>query len=555
MSTKTYAVTVSEAIAKHKGRYQYRETDESYVNRDSKLTITCLEHGDFKQRASNHLMGQGCPGCAGVAKTSYVSVVQRCQELHQRRYTYREEQPDYQNIKSNINITCTEHGEFTMLAYSHLHGQNCPSCSPFAAKSYQAMIDTCKEIHNNLYSYKEFDDLYKNNRSKLTIYCARHGEFQLLASKHQQGRGCQLCSSEHRRAIRAYSHKEIIGLAETVNSGKYSYPEDPEATNYTSTKDKILVTCPTHGEFRQEAANHVFSGQGCPKCWRGRATQWHQDICALLESTGYTVLRDQRVLEGKLEIDILLPELSLGIELHGLYYHTSRTKKNDYHLQKMRIAKAKGITLIQIFEDEWVTRKEQVIRLLLSKLPGLPQRRLGARKTIVANVSVNVAREFYERNHIQGFFGAFVHLGLYFERELVACMSFQKGTGGRGKSSTQVWNLSRYATACNVVGGASKLLKAFVKKYQPVSVVSFSDNRYSEGAMYVKLGFKRVSVSPANYTYVVNNRRVHKSNYQRKYLQEKLSVFDPELTEKQNCEANRLYQIYDCGLTKWEKIL
>jgi hypothetical protein len=35
----------------------------NYTNAHTNVTITCSEHGNFQQRATNHLMGQGCPKC------------------------------------------------------------------------------------------------------------------------------------------------------------------------------------------------------------------------------------------------------------------------------------------------------------------------------------------------------------------------------------------------------------------------------------------------------------------------------------------------------------
>jgi hypothetical protein len=552
MPAKTYEMTVQEAIIKHRGKYSYPASDPSYKSRESKILITCPNHGNFAQEAGSHVCGSGCPACGGSVRTSYEAVVSRCLDIHQNEYAYAATHPGYVNIKSPISVVCKVHGEFMMSAFAHTQGQKCPKCSPFAAKSYEAAVAGFKVAHGDTYTYPDSCPGYRNNRSVVAIICKTHGRFSLEASKHQQGRGCQLCGLSRRSALRAHSHSDITTLASVGHKGRFSYPKDPEAPQYRNTKDKLLVCCPLHGEFRQEAANHVFAGQGCPKCWRGRDTQWHKDICQILIDAGQVVERDQRKLEGKLEIDIWLPELSIGIELNGLYFHSSRVKKNDCHRRKLDIANSQGIFLLQIFEDEWRLQRSQVINLILSKLPGTAKSRVGARATEVVTLKPSVAKEFCTRNHIQGACGATVHLGLMFENDLVACMSFQKGSGGRGKITEGTWNLARYATSRLVVGGASKLLKAFTLQFDPKQVVSFSDNRYSKGDMYRQLGFSLVKVSDPDYTYVVNNRRIHKSNYQRKHLSKKLKVFNPEMSEKQNCEANRIYQIYDCGLTKWE---
>lgn len=62
-------VTSQEFIEKatliHGNRYSYQDT--VYTGVMEKLTITCEEHGNFLQIANHHLMGRGCPKCAGWA--------------------------------------------------------------------------------------------------------------------------------------------------------------------------------------------------------------------------------------------------------------------------------------------------------------------------------------------------------------------------------------------------------------------------------------------------------------------------------------------------------
>lgn len=60
------------------------------------------------------------------------------------------------------------------------------------------------------------------------------------------------------------------------------------------------------------------------------------------------------------EIDIYLPDLKLGIEFDGLYWHSAYGGANDaQHLYKTNLCKDKGIQLIHLFEDEWDNRKNQ----------------------------------------------------------------------------------------------------------------------------------------------------------------------------------------------------
>lgn len=53
---------VNKAIIIHNNKYRYNKVN--YVKSNVKVVIICSIHGAFKQTPSNHLVGQGCPGCA-----------------------------------------------------------------------------------------------------------------------------------------------------------------------------------------------------------------------------------------------------------------------------------------------------------------------------------------------------------------------------------------------------------------------------------------------------------------------------------------------------------
>ena len=70
----------------------------------------------------------------------------------------------------------------------------------------------------------------------------------------------------------------------------------------------------------------------------------------------------------KKEIDIYLPELKLGFEFNGLYWHSELHKEKLYHYNKYKLFKDNGIVLVSIWEDDWEYRKEIVKSMILNKL-------------------------------------------------------------------------------------------------------------------------------------------------------------------------------------------
>lgn len=105
-----------------------------------------------------------------------------------------------------------------------------------------------------------------------------------------------------------------------------------------------------------------------------------------------------------------------------------------------------------------------------------------------------------------------------------------------------------------LVGGASKLLKAFLELNLCDRLVSYSDERLFTGNMYQALGFTLEHTTPPDYCYTSGkpkDGRIHKSRFQRSHLAKKFDNFDESLNESENCKNNGFYQIFDCGKKRW----
>jgi len=243
----------------------------------------------------------------------------------------------------------------------------------------------------------------------------------------------------------------------------------------------------------------------------------------------------------RMEIDIYLPDLNLGFEFNGVYWHSSLYKEKNFHIDKSKFFMERGIRIIHIWEDDWINKTE-IIKSQIKNLLGLSNR-IGARKCKVVEITdVNVAKNFLNFNHIQGWVNSKIKLGLIFEDRLISIMTFDSFEG-RKKMLENEYNLNRFCNLLDysVIGGASKLLNYFVEKFNPKRIISYSDRDWSIGELYKKLEFEKVSESDADYKYVVEGKRIHKSNFKKS----KTGVSESEL---------EIPKIWDCGKIKWEKI-
>ena len=264
------------------------------------------------------------------------------------------------------------------------------------------------------------------------------------------------------------------------------------------------------------------------------------------------IIKNQRKLISN-ELDIYLPDLKLAFEFNGLYWHSDLYKSRNYHLNKTKECELNNVQLIHIWEDDWRYKRDIIKSIIINKLGKSIS--IYARKTKVKVVTDNnLVRDFLKENHLQGFVGSSVKLGLFYNDELVSIMTFGKLRKSLGqKSKTGTYELLRFCSKLNysVVGGASKLLEYFNNNYQPIELISYSDSSRSSGDLYEKMGFKLSHETVSNYYWVVDGIRKHRFNYRKDKLIK--DGQDSNKTETEIMYEKGYYRVFDSGSKKWIK--
>ena len=270
-----------------------------------------------------------------------------------------------------------------------------------------------------------------------------------------------------------------------------------------------------------------------------------KEVGAYIKSKNIQIQEGRRDIISPYELDIYIPDHNLAIEYCGLYWHSEQQGKDKhYHKRKHDMCKALGIQLLTIYEDEWMQQKTQIQNKLLSLL-NISSHSIYARQTNIKNVNTKDKVLFFNNHHIQGNGPGSIHIGLYCDNDMVSCMSFIK-------QKNDVYYVNRYATSCRVIGGFSKLLKYFKTNYEWKTLISFADQRWSDGNLYEQTGWTLDTIIPSDYYYSPDGvNRFHKFNYRRKNLPKLLKDFDPNLSERQNCINNGVLRIWDCGKLRY----
>lgn len=258
-------------------------------------------------------------------------------------------------------------------------------------------------------------------------------------------------------------------------------------------------------------------------------------ICTVYKGT---ILENVKILDGK-EIDIYMPDLSIGIEFNGDYWHSDNRVDSNYHDNKSQLASKLGINLVNVWEDEWRdTSKREIVKSIIKYKLGI-SKRVYARKTTVKPISNSESVRFYEENHIQGGSGVSgISYGLIKDGVIVAAMTFCKSR----YDSSYEYELLRFSNKIGytVVGGASKLLSYFESNNKPKSIMSYSNRNFSktgESSLYRVLGFNYVKHTKPMYIWVNSYTCDRLSRYQTQVSKlKKFSDFrdiNPNETERE----------------------
>ena len=157
---------IDKAIEKYGDKFDYSKVQ--YVNVDTKVVITCPEHGEFEQTPYKHLKGKhGCKRCGerAAAQSKFSTTeefIAKAREVHGDKYSY--ENTIYTEARNKLTITCPIHGDFEQLASGHLAGYGCKKCTSYG-KGRVDMNSPCTLY----YLYLKDVNLYKIGITAHTI--------------------------------------------------------------------------------------------------------------------------------------------------------------------------------------------------------------------------------------------------------------------------------------------------------------------------------------------------------------------------------------------------
>ena len=306
--------------------------------------------------------------------------------------------------------------------------------------------------------------------------------------------------------------KEVMDKSRVTSFEKYGteYPNQSDIV-----KDKIEATTLEHygvnrvcklDEFKQKIVDTnrerygvdytclLYSGK-----LKGNDSSYNRDFAELLDSNN--IKYEREFLLQKYSYDFKVGNILVEINptaTHNTHFNPYGKNRIDtnYHKNKSNLAKDSGYSVIHVFDWDDIDKVVQLLR---------DRETVYARKCEVIFVNEVDANKYLDTYHLQGTCrGQKFRLGLYYDNKLVSLMTFGKSRFNKNCE----YELLRYCSHYNVIGGAEKLFKHFVDNYKPNSIVSYCDTSKFSGKVYDMLGFKYVKTnSPRKHWYSWKEKR------------------------------------------------
>jgi hypothetical protein len=177
---------------------------------------------------------------------------------------------------------------------------------------------------------------------------------------------------------------------------------------------------------------------------------------------------------------------------------------------------------IHIDEDQLINKFDLIVKRIVSRTKN--DKRIYARHTVVARIDKRTSLQFLVEHHLQIAMPGKYRYGLYEKGELVAVAVFSGGRRMLDRDEDyRSFELIRFCnkTGINVIGGISKLIKAFCSDFSPGDIMTSTDRDWSQHSSLDKIGFVAKEITaPIRFWITETKRYTYRNADELKVLRE-----------------------------------
>lgn len=266
----------------------------------------------------------------------------------------------------------------------------------------------------------------------------------------------------------------------------------------------------------------------CKKCnpivYRTKS-HYEDDITEFIK-TFYSgcILNNTKELNGK-EIDIFLPDLKIGIEFNGVYWHSERAgTDSNYHLNKSLIAEQKGIQLFHIFEDDW-NDNEDSIKSQIKSLIGVYDTIIDGYSCTIKTINENDVVQFLDENSLD-YTNSILSIGIFYNNCLIQILIKDCN------------NVIEFHSKRNfkILHGEQILFSHLITIDNTKFILLQNiDHENICSILYSELGFKHIDIIKPELFYLTQFGRIHEN----------------DIMHYPNVDINKSNKIWNCGKNKY----
>ena len=210
------------------------------------------------------------------------------------------------------------------------------------------LVETNPDIANE-WDYQKNEgltpfDVSHGSTKKVWWLCEKgHSYFARIDHRCIMKSGCPYC---HHRKVKT-GETDLATLYPEI-AQEWDYEKNRINPSEISAKSNrtIYWICKNCGEsYKRQVSERTASRFSCPNCAKEKGTSFYEQALLFYIQKAKIALNRQKI--DNMEIDIFIPEIQIGIEYNGAYYHQSRIEHDNKKASQIR---SKGIRLITINE-------------------------------------------------------------------------------------------------------------------------------------------------------------------------------------------------------------
>jgi very-short-patch-repair endonuclease len=228
----------------------------------------------------------------------------------------------------------------------------CPYCNNFLALSgHNDIASQYPEIAEKEWDYEKNklcpNQVVAESGKKAWWLCAKGHSYQQAIDNHvKTGQGCPYCANK--RVLQGYNDVTTTHpvLVKEWSEKNHKKPEECIAGSH----QKIIWKCKDCGnEWSAPIKSRAYSKQGCPKCALAyKSSEPEQAMFYYLHKAFPSAVNSYKAeWLGRMEIDVYIPELQVGIEFDGGKWH----RNLDKDIRKSALLHERGIKLIRVRDE------------------------------------------------------------------------------------------------------------------------------------------------------------------------------------------------------------